>query len=160
MSTLTLTIPSQQLKKIGINKPCIHYQHSAEELTEQTLQRHEGVLNDTDALCVLTGQFTGRCPKDKFVVADNETKVNIDWNSFNLPIDEKYFFLLQEKLSEFLNKKNEVWVRDCYACADTDFRISIRVINENPWSNLFASNMFIRPNEDELGAFKPEWHII
>jgi phosphoenolpyruvate carboxykinase (ATP) len=92
MSTLTLAIPSQQLNKTGINKPCIHYQLSAEELTEQTLQRHEGVLNDTEALCVLTGQFTGRCPKDKFMVADSETKATIDWNGFNQPIDEKYFF--------------------------------------------------------------------
>jgi phosphoenolpyruvate carboxykinase (ATP) len=160
MSTLTLAIPSQQLKKTGINKPCIHYQLSAEELTEQTLQRHEGVLNDTEALCVLTGQFTGRCPKDKFVVADSETKATIDWNGFNQPIDEKYFFLLQEKLYEFLNNKKEVWIRDCYACADTNFQVSIRVINENPWSNLFASNMFIRPNEEELETFKPEWHIV
>jgi phosphoenolpyruvate carboxykinase (ATP) len=160
MSTLTLSIPSQQLKKIGIDKPRVHYQLSAEELTEQTLQRQEGVLNDTEALCVLTGRFTGRCPKDKFIVEDNETKASIDWNGFNLPVDEKIFFLLREKLAEFLNNEREVWVRDCYACADTNFRMSIRVVNENPWSNLFASNMFIRPNEEELNSFKPEWHII
>ena len=160
MSTLTLAIPLQQLKKIGIDKPHVHYQLSAEELTEQTLQRQEGVLSDTDALCVLTGRFTGRCPKDKFVVEDNETKASINWNGFNLPIDEKTFFLLRKKMAEFLNNEKEVWVRDCYACADANFRISIRVINENPWSNLFASNMFIRPIEDELDSFKPEWHII
>jgi phosphoenolpyruvate carboxykinase (ATP) len=57
-------------------------------------------------------------------------------------------------MAEFLNNEKEVWVRDCYACADANFRISIRVINENPWSNLFASNMFIRPIEDELDSFK------
>ncbi|HEX5155476.1 MAG TPA: phosphoenolpyruvate carboxykinase (ATP) [Parafilimonas sp.] len=160
MSTLTLAIPTQQLKKIGIENPCVHYQLSAEELTEQTLQRHEGVCNDTGALCVLTGRFTGRCPMDKFIVEDNETSAGINWSGFNLPVDERYFLLLREKLSEFLNKEKEVWVRDCYACADPNFRISIRVVNENPWSNLFASNMFIRPNEDELETFKPQWHIM
>src|SRR5580765_7262083 len=120
MSVAMLTLPSQQLKEIGIDKPYINYQLSAEELTDHTLERHKGLLNDTEALCVLTGEFTGRSPKDKFVVEDDETKANINWNSFNLPIDKRYFFQLREKLSEFLNSEKEVWVRDCYACADTN----------------------------------------
>jgi phosphoenolpyruvate carboxykinase (ATP) len=53
-----------------------------------------------------------------------------------------------------------VWVRDAYACADPAYRLNIRVINENPWSNLFAHNMFLRPEEHELENFEPEWHII
>ena len=61
-------------------------------------------------------------------------------------------------LSHIENK--EIWVRDCYACADPDYRLNIRVINENPWSNLFAYNMFLRPKEEELENFKPDWHII
>jgi len=110
-------------------------------------------------LCILTGEFTGRSPKDKFFVKDNETK-NIDWNCFNQPIEEKYFLQLKDKLIQFLDRQKEIWVRDCYACADEDYRINIRVINENPWSNIFASNMFIKPHEDELESFEPDWHII
>ena len=54
----------------------------------------------------------------------------------------------------------EIWVRDCYACADENFKLRLRVINENPWSNLFAYNMFIRPEEKDLETFTPNWHII
>ncbi|MEO8711158.1 MAG: phosphoenolpyruvate carboxykinase (ATP) [Parafilimonas sp.] len=160
MSTLTIPIPTRQLRKTGLSKTNINYQLSAEELTEQTLYRDEGVLNNTGALCILTGKFTGRSPKDRFFVKDDETKDTIDWNSFNIPIEEKYFLLLRDKLIAFLDKQKEIWVRDCYACADTDYRIRIRVINENPSSNLFASNMFIRPNEEDLETFEPEWRII
>jgi len=61
---------------------------------------------------------------------------------------------------QYLNGKEELWVRDAYACADPAYRMNIRVINENPWSNLFAYNMFLRPTEQELENFQPEWHII
>jgi phosphoenolpyruvate carboxykinase (ATP) len=160
MSVLTAIVPGHQLQDVGINNPVVHYQLSAEELTEQTLQRNEGVLNNTGALCVLTGTFTGRCPKDKFVVKDDETENSINWNDTNLPIDEKYFVRLKDKLAAYFNKQKEIWVRDCYACADPEYRINIRVINENPWSNLFCENMFIRPGEDELETFEPDWHVL
>ncbi|MBV9963368.1 MAG: phosphoenolpyruvate carboxykinase (ATP), partial [Parafilimonas sp.] len=160
MSTLTVFIPMQQLEKIGLNKPNINYQLSADELTEQTLQRNDGVLNNTGALCINTGEFTGRSPKDKFFAEDTETNKNIDWNCFNQPIEEKYFLRLRDELIEFLNKRKEVWVRDCYVCADENYRVNIRVINENPSSNLFALNMFIKPHEEELESFKADWQII
>lgn len=155
-----MEIPVRQLRRAGIQTSHINYQLSPEELTEQTLERKEGVLNDTGALCINTGQFTGRSPQDKFTVKDAITKNTVFWNNFNIPIDEKYFLQLKNKVTKFLNKQNEVWVRDCYACAAKDYRISIRVINENPWSNLFASNMFISPKESELEDFKPDWHVI
>ena len=160
MSILTISIPTRQLRKLGLNNTNINYQLSAEELTEQTLQYGEGVLNDTSALCVSTGEFTGRSPKDKFIVKDKETINIVDWNSFNNPIDESYFLKLREKLVQYLNNQKEIWVRDCYACADSNYRLNIRIINENPWSNLFALNMFIKPAEDDLDSFEPEWHII
>ena len=160
MSTLTVFVPTQQLNKLGINNPNINYQFSTDELTEQTLQRNEGKLNNTGALCVETGFFTGRSPKDKFTVKDAITENTVDWNTFNLPINEEYFFKLKNDLINFLDQQKEIWVRDCYACADANYRLNIRVLNENPWSNLFASNMFIRPNEDDLESFEADWHII
>lgn len=54
----------------------------------------------------------------------------------------------------------EIWVRDCYACAEEAYQLRLRVINENPWSNLFCYNMFIRPGEKDLENFEPHWHII
>src|SRR6476659_6388141 len=156
----TLNIPRNVLINLGLSSiENVHYQLSPEELTEQTLQRNEGVLNDAGALVISTGEFTGRCPKDKFIVKDDLTADTIDWNEFNLPLDTKYFEQLNKKMIQYISDK-EIWVRNSYACAHPDYRLNIRVINENPWSNLFAYNMFLRPTEPELEIFKPDWEII
>ena len=155
-----LTLPNNALIHLGIRSAeNVHYQLSPEELTEQTVARKEGVLNDTGALVIKTGEFTGRSPKDKFIVKDSITAETINWNDFNIPIEPKYFDLLYTKMIAHLEHK-EIWVRDSYACADPAYRLNIRVINENPWSNLFAYNMFLRPAEEELEHFIPDWHII
>ncbi len=143
---------------LKISNP-IHYQLTPAELTAQTLARKEGVLNDTGALIIKTGEFTGRSPKDKFTVKDDTTANTVHWNDFNIPIEAKYFDNMYNKLMSHLSSK-EIWVRDCYACADPSYRLNIRVINENPWSNLFAYNMFLRPVEKELENFSADWHII
>ncbi|MES2429463.1 MAG: phosphoenolpyruvate carboxykinase (ATP) [Bacteroidota bacterium] len=137
----------------------IHYQLGPEELTDQSLDRNEGVLSDTGALVINTGEFTGRSPKDKFIVQDPMTKDTVFWSEFNIPIEEHYFLQLKQKMLAYLNDK-EIWIRDCYACADKNYRLHLRVINETPSANLFAYNMFIRPEEDDLEKFSPHWHII
>ena len=161
MSVTTMPVlPATALKKLGFEiSNSVHYQLSPAELTEQSLLRKEGVLNDTGALVIKTGEFTGRSPKDKFIVKDSITADTVHWNDFNIPIDEKYFDQLLQKVTAHLSRK-EIWVRDSYACADPKYRLNIRVINENPWSNLFAYNMFLRPSEEELENFTPEWHIL
>jgi phosphoenolpyruvate carboxykinase (ATP) len=156
----TLMNPSKELQQLGLNQPEIHYHLAPEVLVEQTVNRGQGVLNDTGALCINTGEFTGRSPQDKFTVKDAVTADSVHWNNFNIAVDEKNFFRLKEKMLDYLNAKEEIWVRDAYACADPAYRLNIRVINENPWSNLFAYNMFLRPSEKELDRFKPDWHII
>lgn len=156
----TSMIPSKQLQQLGLTKPEFHYQLAPEVLVEQAVNREQGQLNDTGALCINTGEFTGRSPLDKFTVKDALTENSVHWNNFNIPVEEKYFFQLKEKMLNYLNAKEELWVRDAYACADPNYRLNIRVINENPWSNLFAYNMFLRPAESELEDFKADWHII
>ncbi len=74
-------------------------------------------------------------------------------------MEEKYFFQLKEKMLQYLSDK-EIWIRDCFACADENYRLHLRVINESPANNLFCYNMFIRPAEKDLENFKPHWHII
>ena len=142
------------------DSPKVNYQLKPEELVIQTRKKNEGILNDTGALCINTGEFTGRSPKDKFIVKDSITEKTVDWGGFNIPIEEKYFLNLKNKLINHLNAKEEIWVRDAYACADPKHRLNIRVINENAWSNLFCYNMFLRPTEEELQNFKPDWHIL
>ncbi|WP_298298888.1 phosphoenolpyruvate carboxykinase (ATP) [Hydrotalea sp.] len=161
IATLNQSLLHEQLNKLGFSTNLeIHYQLSPETLIEQTLLRSEGVLNNTGALCVHTGKFTGRSPLDKFIVKDSLTEHTVDWNIFNIPFDGVKFAALKQKLIAYCNQKNRLWVRDAFACAHPDYRIKIRVINENPWSNLFTYNMFIRPSEAELQNFVPEWHII
>ncbi len=152
--------PSAQLIETGLTNENIFYQESPETLTQQAVDRGQGTLNNTGALCINTGKFTGRSPLDKFIVKDAITESSVNWNNFNIPIDEKYFFQLKSKLLDYLNKKDEVWVRDCAACADEKYQIKIRVINENPWSNLFAYNMFLRPESSSLDNFVADWTII
>src|SRR5581483_259486 len=125
MTVSSLSAPKEKLLQPGIANTRVHYQLNPDELIVQTVERGEGVLNDTGALCVNTGKFTGRCPQDKFIVKDAITENTIDWNNFNQPIEEKYFLQLRKKLLTYLDNKDEVWIRDCYACAHPEFQINV-----------------------------------
>lgn len=131
MSVQVLTkAPMGALHEMGLGKhKPVHFQLPPAELTEQTLARGEGTLSEKGALVISTGKFTGRSPKDKFTVKDEITADTVDWNKVNLPIEEKFFFQLKEKLISYLSDK-EIWVRDCFACADIRYRLHLRVINE------------------------------
>jgi phosphoenolpyruvate carboxykinase (ATP) len=155
MSVPILAFSKKALIRLGLtNTENIYYQLSPEELVQDTLRIGEGVLNDTGALVIKTGEFTGRSPKDKFIVKDEITEKTVNWNDFNLPIDAKYFDIIYKQIMNYLDQRSEIWVRDCYACADPRYRLNIRVINEKPWNNLFAYNMFLRPTE-EAGNLRP-----
>ena len=156
-----ISFSTENLVKLGLKiSDSIHYQSSPEELVQDTLRIGEGVLTSTGALAISTGEFTGRSPQDKFTVKDETTENTVNWNNFNIPIEEKYFHIIQKKITDYLNEKEELWVRDCYACADPRYRLNIRVVTEKPWTNLFAYNMFLRPTEEELEEFTPEWYVI
>jgi phosphoenolpyruvate carboxykinase (ATP) len=155
-----LAIPRQKILQMGLNNSAlIHYQLSPEELVADTLRRKEGTLSDTGALMIDTGRFTGRAPKDKFIVRDAITADSVYWNDFNQPIPQAAFDGLYRKMMHYLEER-EVWVRDCYVCADPAFRINIRTFNEYPSSNLFCYNMFGRPSEESLDGFEPGWQVI
>ena len=155
-----LEAPLRALGELGLsNSQNIHYQLTPQLLVEQSLKRGDGVLNNSGALVIQTGKFTGRSPKDKFIVKDELTAYTVDWNDFNIPIDEANFFQLKEKMLQYLSGR-EIWVRDCFACADEKYKLRLRVINENPAHNLFCYNMFMRPAEVDLENFTPSWHVI
>lgn len=137
----------------------MHYQSTPEDLVNATLRLRQGVLSNTGALVVKTGKFTGRSPQDRFIVKDNITENSINWNDINQPLEEHYFNIIFGHITTYLNEQPELWVRDCYACANADFRLNIRIVNEKPWINLFACNMFLRPTDGELEYFSPHWHI-
>jgi phosphoenolpyruvate carboxykinase (ATP) len=147
------------LKSYGITHDNINYQLSPDKLQEITIEKNMGKVASSGALAVNTGEFTGRSPKDRFIVKDDITEEKIWWGDINIPFAPAKFDALYDKVITYLNEK-ELYVRDCYACADHNYRMDIRVINEFPWSNMFAYNMFIRPTGEELKNFEPEWTVI
>jgi len=147
------------LKNYGIHHQSIHYQLSSEELHHATLKKGMGKESSLGAIAINTGEFTGRSPLDRFIVKDDITSGKVWWGNINIPFEPQAFDALHGKVIAYLNKK-ELYVRDAYACADPDYKMSIRVINEYPWSNMFVHNMFLRPGEEELEDFMPEWTVV
>ncbi|MBU2927851.1 phosphoenolpyruvate carboxykinase (ATP) [Winogradskyella psychrotolerans] len=147
------------LDQYGIKNAKVNYQLSSDELHAKTISTGQGVESSSGALAVNTGEFTGRSPLDRFIVKDDITKDKIWWGDINIAFDSDKFQKLYDKVVNYLSEK-EIYVRDSYACADEDYKLNIRVINEYPWSNMFAYNMFLRPTEEELESFSPEWTVV
>ena len=137
----------------------VHLNLDAQTLVEQTIQRGQGKLSDQGALCIETGKFTGRSPKDRFIVEDEYSKTVVDWGDVNIAVTPAVFDNLFHKMEQYLKDK-EVWVRQCFAGADSDYRLNVTVINTMPWANLFCQHLFLRPTAAELTTFTPEWTIV
>ncbi|WP_179343320.1 phosphoenolpyruvate carboxykinase (ATP) [Winogradskyella ursingii] len=155
----TPSAKSISLDNYGIKNAKIKYQLSSDQLHEETISKGQGVEASSGALAVNTGEFTGRSPLDRFIVKDDITKDKVWWGNINIAFDSDKFQKLYDKVTNYLSGK-EVYVRDSYACADDKYKLNIRVINEYPWSNMFAYNMFLRPTEEELKDFTPEWTVV
>ena len=155
----TLVTKTISLKKYGIVSPLVNYQLNPEDLHEITIDKKMGVETNSGALAVNTGTFTGRAPKDRFIVKDQITNDKVWWGDINQPILPEKFDALYDKMVAYLSHK-EIYVRDCYACADKKYQMNIRVINQYSWCNLFVYNMFLRPTHDELENFKEDWLIV
>ncbi len=155
-TSITKTI---SLHSYGITHDNVNYQLSPDELHDITIEKEMGQEGSSGALAVNTGEFTGRSPMDRFIVKDDITSDKVWWGNINIPFESEKFDQLYDKVIAYLNTK-ELYVRDSYACADADYKLNIRVINEYPWSNMFAYNMFLRPAEDELEDFDPEWTVV
>ncbi len=161
MSVPVFSLPADQLVRLGLHiADSLHYQLPPHKLVQHCLRRNEGTLSDTGALVINTGAFTGRSPKDRYIVRDESTAGAIHWNDFNQPMDELSFNRIFSSIATWINSLPEVYVRDCYVCADSRFRLNLRVVTETPSSSLFAHNMFLRPTEDQLESFRPDWQII
>uniref|UniRef100_UPI003F579EE2 phosphoenolpyruvate carboxykinase (ATP) n=1 Tax=Terribacillus aidingensis TaxID=586416 RepID=UPI003F579EE2 len=133
---------------------------SAAQLTEAALSRQEARLTKTGALRAATGKYTGRSPKDKFIVKDELSENKVDWGKVNQPISEEIFEHLLGKVVDYLQAQEEVFSFQGFAGADERYHLPIQVINEYAWHNLFAHQLFIRPNEEELAAHKPAFTVI
>ena len=147
------------LTDLGITNAKVHWNLSSDELQKHALNKNQAKLTSQGAITINTGKFTGRSPLDRFIVKDSITENTVWWGDINVPFEEEKFNQLHEKIIAYLSNK-EIYARDSYACASEEHRLNIRVVNEYPWSNLFAYNMFLRPTEEELENFNHEWLIL
>lgn len=138
----------------------IREQLSPEELTDIAVKRGEAVLTDKGAVRATTGAYTGRSPKDRFIVEESPSKEDIDWGSVNKPVSPEVFEKLYAKVLGHLGQKEELFVFNGFAGADPASRLPLRVVNEFAWHNLFVHQLFIRPTEEELKSLKPQFTIV
>jgi phosphoenolpyruvate carboxykinase (ATP) len=150
---------NQSLKVNFPTQSKVHYQCSTTQLIEEALFNHEGSLTSTGALQVFTGKYTGRSPKDKFIVQEPSVMSKVDWGKVNQPISQIQFERLYRKATNYMENR-KLYIFDGYAGADPDHRLSVRVINEYAWHNLFAQQLFIRPEKMELRTHQPEFTVI
>ncbi len=154
------TLVTRDLVQQGItNVHSIQWNLPAASLYEEAVRRSEGLIARTGPLVVRTGQYTGRSPKDKFVVREPSSENHVWWGTVNQPFAVDTFRALHERMVSHI-QNSDVFVQELFVGADPAHRLSVRVITENAWANLFARNLFIRPSAAELAAFAPNFTVL
>lgn len=138
----------------------VYWNLPSEALYEEAVFRNEGKITQLGPLVVYTGKHTARAANDKFIVHENTTENNVWWGQYNRPYNPDRFNQLIDRLQGFLQGR-DVFVQDCYAGADKNFRLPVRIITEYAWHSLFARNMFILPQtNEEYRLHVPEFTVI
>src|SRR3972149_3776149 len=157
-STITRKFVSQ-LEEMRIRTDKIHRNLPVKNMIDLAVRKNEGILISTGALSVKTGKFTGRSPDDKYIVDDEVTHNTVDWGKVNHPISEGNFDKVFKRIKKQIEDK-DFFFFDGFVGADPESRLPIRVINNRAWHNLFARQLFIRPTQEELENFKPEFTLL
>ncbi|MBI9075448.1 MAG: phosphoenolpyruvate carboxykinase (ATP) [Desulfatibacillum sp.] len=151
----------QDLKALGLkNLGQVYWNLSTPGLYEEAIKRREGVVAHLGPIVVRTGQHTGRSPHDKFMVREPSSQDQLWWGDVNKSLSEEKFNILLHRLMAYVQGK-DLFVQDCFAGQDPEFRVPIRVITETAWHNLFARNLFVQArNQEELDNLIPEFTIL
>jgi phosphoenolpyruvate carboxykinase (ATP) len=128
-------------------------------LVEMAVARGEGILTESGALRVTTGKYTGRSPNDKFTVDVPSVHSEIEWGKVNAPISPEKFDHLYDQVIGYLQNR-PLFVQDCFAGADPEYSLKVRVVSEFAWQSLFAQQLFLRPTEEQLQTHTPEFTVI
>ena len=148
-----------QLEMMGIKPSSVKSNLTQDEWRNEELSRKEGRLSSNGTVIVNTGIYTGRSPNDRFIVKNKETEKLIDWGDVNLPLSEESFEILESAVKKEMEQK-DLFVFDGYAGADERYGLPLRVVTMMAWQGHFSHNMFIRPTEEELEGFEPEFTIL
>ena len=151
-----------QLDNLGLNQiDKVHRNLSVESLIEETVKNGEGIIGPRGATIVDTGKFTGRSPKDKYIVDEASSSDKIWWGSVNKKIDESIFDELYTSVIDYYNSDDsKTYLFDGFAGFDPAYSINVRIIAKRAWQAHFVNNMFIRPEMDQLKDFAPDFTII
>jgi len=163
------TLAIEQLEKYGIKGVSeVIYNPSydtlyAEETATNLTGFEKGIITENDTVAVDTGIFTGRSPKDKYIVKDETTRNTIWWSdqgkNDNKPIDQDTWSHLKKVVTNALSNKR-LYVVDAFCGANVNSRLKVRFIMEVAWQAHFVTNMFIRPTAQELINFEPDFVVI
>ncbi|MEM7033170.1 MAG: phosphoenolpyruvate carboxykinase [Chloroflexota bacterium] len=137
----------------------VYWNLATAALYEESIRREEGTIAHLGPLVVKTGKHTGRSAQDKFTVDEPTSTDHIWWGDINRPFSPSRFDEIQRRMCTYLQSKN-IFVQDCWAGADTDYRVPIRIITEYAWHSLFARNMFVQATPEELTVHEPEFTVI
>lgn len=148
------------LDYLGLDKNDeVYWNLNPSELYEHAILRGEAILTSDHALLVHTGKFTGRSPKDRFIIEQPSIQDEIDWGEVNQPASEEVFNNLFAKVQKYLRDRR-LFVKDAFCGADTKNRLNVRVVSEVAYHALFTHNMFIRPSEAELVDIEPDFTVV
>ncbi|MCP4653777.1 MAG: phosphoenolpyruvate carboxykinase (ATP) [bacterium] len=161
MENKGLHISRHGLEQYGIrNTGTVYWNLPEAQLYEHAIRREEGVLGLEGPLITETGRHTGRAPNDKFVVKEPSSEGDIWWGKVNIAFPQEKFNGLLQKVRAYVQHR-DLYVFDGYSGADPQYRINVRVINENAWQNLFARNMFVRAADGaKLVDHQPDFTVI
>lgn len=136
-----------------------HIDLTVAQLVEYALKNNEGQLTDQKALCVQTGKRTGRSPKDRFIVKDAQHQSQIDWGNINQAISPEVFERIWQKATTHIGSK-EHFISHLFVGAEPKHQVMVRVITELAWHNLFAKQLFIRPEQPSMLQQQDGWTIL
>src|SRR6266700_1888296 len=157
---MTMIMSPKALENYGlVNLGAIHWNLSPTVLVEHALARKEGILASNGAFAATTGSHTGRSPKDKFIVVNEEQAAKIWWGDNNHPMTNDTFEIVRRSLSDYLQGR-DVYVLDAAAGADPRYRMPIQVVTELAWHNLFARQLFLRANESDMTSDRPGFTVL
>lgn len=149
---------TEKLALLGIkNNKTVHYQLSPAELIELAVKNGEGQLSHTGALTIETGKFTGRSPKDRFIVKDAITCEQVNWNAVNQAFDVAHFDIIWKQVSQFLSERT-VYLRDVHVVSASQYSKKVTLVTEQASQDLFTTNMFIA--SPAFPAEEMEWSVL
>lgn len=155
MPAMTTSSVATQLMSVGVDvaHPQLLIDPSPSLLVERAIEAHEGVLTSTGALCVETGKYTGRSPKDRFIVDTPNVHDKIAWGKVNMPFSDEAYQKVKSAVCEYLSSRDVLFAERCLAGAMRIYSRKFLVICEMASQALFAHQLLIRPAEERLSSY-------